>query len=92
MSKLSKKDTGFINAEEMIMKHQLILENLSILYPDNTGLQKAYNNSKNLETKFTSKTGQKPDLNSAAANRGTPQVEKTGATTKDGKPGKGTKR
>ncbi len=92
MSKLSDKDTGFINAEAMILKHQLILENLSTLYPNNTGLQKAYNNSKNLETKFATKIGQKPDLNGAGENHGTPKAEKTGIPAENEKLGKGTKR
>ncbi len=92
MSKLSDKDTGFINAQQMILKHQLILENLSISHPNNTGLQRAYNNSKNLQTKFASKIGEKSDLNSAIENRGISKAEKTGVPVKDEKPEKGTKR
>ncbi len=59
ISGLSDKDTGYINAKQMIMKHQFILENLSILDPDNKGLQKAFNNSKKLQTKFESKMEKK---------------------------------
>ena len=55
MSGLSDEDTGYINVKQMILKHQLILENLSISHPDNKGLQRAYKNSKNLEEKFRSK-------------------------------------
>jgi len=91
MSKLSDKDTGFINAQQMILKHQPILENLSISHPNSTGLQKAYNNSKNLQTKFASKIAQKPDLNSAIENQGIPKAEKTGVPVKDEKPEKGTR-
>ncbi|MFZ3166675.1 MAG: DUF5667 domain-containing protein [Candidatus Methanoperedens sp.] len=56
MSELSDKDTGYINVEQMILKHQFILENLSISHPDNKGLQRAYKNSKNLEEKLRSKS------------------------------------
>ena len=69
MSKLSGNDTGLINAQQMILKHQLILENLSISHPNNTGLQKAYNNSKNLQTKFASKIEKKFDVNSTKKNQ-----------------------
>ncbi|HEY9204909.1 MAG TPA: DUF5667 domain-containing protein [Candidatus Methanoperedens sp.] len=92
MSKLSDKDTGFINAQQMILKHKFILENLSISHPNSTGLQRAYNNSKNLQAKFASKMGQKPGLNSAKENREISQAEKTGVPVKDDKPEKGTKR
>jgi Domain of unknown function (DUF5667) len=69
MSKLSGKDTGLINAQQMILKHQLILENLSISHPNSTGLQKAYNNSKNLEIKSASKIEKKFDANSTKKNQ-----------------------
>ncbi len=55
MSGLSDEDTGYINVNQMIMNHQLILENLSISHPDNKGLQRAYKNSKKLEEKLRSK-------------------------------------
>ena len=55
ISQLSDKDTGLVHAQQMILKHQLILENLSISHPNSTGLQKAYKNSKNLEEKLRSK-------------------------------------
>ena len=92
MSKLSDKDTGFINAQQMILKHQLILENLNISHPNSTGLQKAYNNSKNLQAKFGSKTEKKSDINSAIEDQAIPKVEKTEVSIKDSKPEKGTKR
>ena len=92
MSKLSDKDTGLINAQQMIKKHQLILENQSISHPNSTGLQKAYNNSKNLQTKFDSKIEQNPDLNSANENHATSKDDKTGISKKDANPEKGTKR
>ncbi|VVB54727.1 Uncharacterised protein [uncultured archaeon] len=59
MSGLSGNDTGLINAEQMILKHQRILENLSNSHPNSTGLLRAYKNSKNLEEKFRSKTAGK---------------------------------
>ena len=91
MSKLSDKDTGFVNAQQMILKHQLVLENLSISYPDNKGIQKAYINSMNLQTKFASKAGKKSDINSAIEDQAIPKAEKTGVPVKDEKPEKGTK-
>jgi hypothetical protein len=48
--------TGLLHAQEMIAKHQDILANLSLLYPNNTGLARAYNNSIALERKFEQKT------------------------------------
>ena len=91
MSKLSDKDTGFVNAQQMILKHQPILENLSISHPNSTGLQKAYKNSKDLQTKFASKIGKKSDLNSAIEDQAIPRAEKKGVPVKDEKPEKGTK-
>ena len=92
MSKLSGKDTGLLNAQQMILKHQLILENLSISHPNSTGLQRAYNNSKNLENTFASKTRQKLDIKDTEENRKIPTAEKTEVSTKDAKPEKGSKR
>lgn len=48
--------TGLLHAQEMIVKHQLVLENLLASHPNNTGLQRAYNNSLRLEEKFGEKT------------------------------------
>ncbi len=48
--------TGLLHAQEMITRHQAILANLSLLYPNNTGLARAYNNSLSLERKFEQKT------------------------------------
>jgi hypothetical protein len=62
VSKLSDKDGEVLNAQDMILKHQLILENLSISHPNNSGLQRAYNNSMDLETKIASKIEQKHDV------------------------------
>ncbi len=92
MSKLSDKDTGFINAQQMMLKHQLILENLSISHPNSTGLQRAYNNSKNLQTRFASKIEQNLDPSIKKENREIPKAEKTGVPIKEVKPEKGTKR
>jgi hypothetical protein len=55
MSGLTDKDTGYINVKQEMLKHQFILENLSISHPDNKGLQRAYKNSKNREEKFRSR-------------------------------------
>ncbi len=48
--------TGLLHAQEMITRHQTVLANLVLLYPDNTGLIRAYNNSLLLEQKFGEKT------------------------------------
>ncbi len=55
MSGLSDEEIGYINVKQMMLKHQFILENLSISHPDNKGLQRAYKNSKNREEKLRSK-------------------------------------
>jgi hypothetical protein len=49
-------ETGLLHAQEMVLKHQLVLQNLLSANPNNTGLQHAYNNSLALEEKFQEKT------------------------------------
>lgn len=56
ISRWSSNTTGLLHAEEMIIKHQLVLENLLASNPNNTGLQRAYSNSLALEEKFAEKT------------------------------------
>jgi len=51
--------TGLLHAQEMIARHQSVLANLSLQYPNNTGLARAYNNSLFLEQKFEQKTAMK---------------------------------
>jgi hypothetical protein len=51
--------TGLLHAQEMITKHQEVLASLVLLYPNNTGLLRAYNNSQLLELKFEKKTEMK---------------------------------
>jgi hypothetical protein len=48
--------TGLLHAQEQIVKHQFVLEHLLENHPNNTGLQRAYNNSLRLEEKFGEKT------------------------------------
>jgi hypothetical protein len=48
--------TGLIHAQEQTVKHQFVLEHLLENHPNNTGLQRAYNNSLRLEEKFGEKT------------------------------------
>lgn len=48
--------TGLLHAQEMILNHQLVLENLLETHPGNQGLMRAYNNSLSLEQKFQEKT------------------------------------
>jgi hypothetical protein len=50
--------TGLLHAQEMIAKHQVILANLLLSHPNNTGLLRAYNNSLALELRFENKTEQ----------------------------------
>ncbi len=92
MAKLSDKDTGLINAQQMIAKHQVILEQLLASHPNSTGLQKAYNNSMELKRKFESKVEQRLDINTTKGDREMPEVEKTGVSVKNETPEKGTNR
>jgi hypothetical protein len=48
--------TGLFHAQEMIVRHQLVLEHLLESHPNNTGLMRAYNNSLLLEERFSEKT------------------------------------
>lgn len=93
ISKLSDKDTGFINARNMILKHQLILKNLSMLHPNNTGLQRAYNNSKDLQNKFESRLPmQKADINITNGDREIDSDRTTGSPERTVKPETGARR
>ena len=56
ISRWSSNATGLLHAQEMIVKHQFVLENLLASHPNNTGLMRAYNNSLALEDKFAEKT------------------------------------
>ncbi len=69
MSKLSNNDTGLINAQKEIAKHQVILEMLLVSHPNSTGLQRAYNNSMELERKFESKVEQRLESNITKGNQ-----------------------
>ncbi len=59
IAKWGSNATGLLHAQEMIVKHQYVLENLLSRNPNNTGLQRAYNNSLRLEERFTEKTALK---------------------------------
>lgn len=48
--------TSLVHAQEMHEKHQVVLEGLMLVHPNNTGLARAYNNSLILEGKFEEKT------------------------------------
>ncbi|TRZ88883.1 MAG: hypothetical protein D4R88_06730 [Methanosarcinales archaeon] len=61
VSEFSGKDTGLANAQKMIAKHQAVLEALLESHPNNSGLQKAYKNSLELEDNFAEKTKVKYD-------------------------------
>lgn len=57
--RFSENDSGLLNAQKMIVKHQYVLERLLESHPNNTGLERAYNNSRILEEKFELKTERK---------------------------------
>ena len=59
ISGISGNDSGILNAQKMIVKHQYVLEQLIGSHPNNTGLQNAYNKSLELEDKFEQKTERK---------------------------------
>jgi hypothetical protein len=56
ISRWGSNATGLLHAQEMIVKHQFVLEHLLETLPNNTGLRRAYNNSLRLEEKFGEKT------------------------------------
>ena len=56
IAKWSSNATGLLHAQEQIVRHQFVLEHLLETHPNNTGLQRAYNNSLRLEEKFGEKT------------------------------------
>jgi hypothetical protein len=69
MSKLSDNDTGLINAQKEIAKHQVILEQLLVSHPNSTGIQRAYNNSMELQKRFELKVEQRLDSNITKGNQ-----------------------
>ena len=86
MSRASDNDTGLIHAKQMILKHQLILANLSQSHPNSRGLQKAYNNSKELEEKFALKIERKEQKSEAKNLKEDREIESTedaGRSTQD---------
>ena len=60
--------------------------------PNSIGLQRAYNNSKNLQIKIDSRTGQTSNINITKGNQETMKTEKSRAAVQEEKPEKGTKR
>jgi|GEM_PF-1484294 len=56
IAKWSSNATGLLHAQEQTVRHQFVLEHLLETHPNNTGLQRAYNNSLRLEEKFGEKT------------------------------------
>jgi hypothetical protein len=66
----STNTTGLLHAQEMITRHQEVLASLILKYPNNTGLNRAYDNSRSLELKFEDKTEM----------RFTPYIEKDNKT------------
>ncbi|MFA4957383.1 MAG: DUF5667 domain-containing protein [Candidatus Methanoperedens sp.] len=59
ISGIPGNDSGILNAQKMIVKHQYVLEQLIGSHPNNTGLQNAYNRSLEQENKFELKTERK---------------------------------
>lgn len=60
---------GLLHAQEMIAKHQVVLEQLRLSHPNNTGLERAYANSLQLEYKFQEKTQMKFERLTDGGNR-----------------------
>lgn len=58
-AEITGNDSGIFNAQKNIVKHQYVLEQLLAANPNNTGLQRAYDNSLRLEEKFELKTERK---------------------------------
>jgi hypothetical protein len=56
LSRWNSNATGLLHAQEQIVRHQYVLENLLADNPDNPGLQRAYNNSLRLEERFGERT------------------------------------
>jgi len=56
ISEIPGNDSGILNAQKMIEKHQYVLEQLIESHPNNTGLKNAYNRSLELKDKFERKT------------------------------------
>jgi len=52
----TRNATGLLHAQEMITWHKEVLASLILKYPNNTGLIRAYDNSRSLELKFEDKT------------------------------------
>jgi hypothetical protein len=52
----STNTTGLLHAQEMITRHQDVLANLILKYPNNTGIIRAYDSSRSLELIFEDKT------------------------------------
>ena len=59
ISEIPGTDSGIVNAQKMVEKHQFVLEHLIESHPNNTGLQNAYNRSLELKDKFARKIERK---------------------------------
>lgn len=57
VSGFEDKDTGLLQAQKMNVKHQFVLARLLESHPNVTGLQRAFNNSVELEDRFALRTG-----------------------------------
>ncbi len=53
---LAGNDSGLLQAQRSIVKHQFVLEQLLASHPNVTGLERAFNNSVELEERFELKT------------------------------------
>ena len=56
LAPLKSDATGLLHAQGMVAQHKAVLNDLLSLYPNSTGLARAYNNSQELEQKFGEKT------------------------------------
>lgn len=56
VAELEDEDTGLLQVQKNIVKHQFVLANLLASHPNVTGLERAFNNSIELEDRFELKT------------------------------------
>jgi Domain of unknown function (DUF5667) len=76
-------DSGLMHAQEMLLQHQAVLENLLSTHSDNPGLSRAYNNSRDLEQKIEQKTQTQFERYQDADNRVWLRAEHLGPGTGD---------
>jgi len=69
LTRFRSNATGLLHAQEMIASHQAVLADLLPLYPNNSGLARAYNNSLAVGQKFGEKTQMRFDRSAGKNNK-----------------------